>query len=152
MTVSSIPGGFHSITPYLIVDDAAAAIDFYKTALDAIETMRLPGPDNSVMHAEIKIGDSIVMLADECLERNIRSPKSIGDSPVGLMVYVDDVDAKFQQALSAGGKETKPLEDQFYGDQSGTFKDPFGHQWTMATHIEDVSNDEIQRRLKEMMS
>lgn len=152
MTVNVKPDGYHSITPYLITDDASAAIEFYKAAFGATELMRLPGPGGKVMHAEIKVGDSPVMLADEFPEMGIRSAKSFGGSPVSLMIYTEDVDAMFAQALAAGATEKKPLADQFYGDRSGTIEDPFGHSWTIATHTEDISPEEIARRFQEMMS
>ena len=151
MTVNAKPDGYHSITPYLIMDDASAAIEFYKTAFGATELMRLPGPGGKVMHAEIKVGDSPIMLADEFPEMGIRSAKSFGGSPVTLMIYTEDVDAMFAQAIAAGATEKKPLADQFYGDRSGTIEDPFGHSWTIATHTEDVSPEEIDRRFQEMM-
>ncbi len=152
MSVQPIPDGYHSITPYLIIDGAADAIEFYKKAFDAEETLRIPGPEGKVMHAEIKIGNSIVMLADEFPDMDILGPKTRGGSSVGLMIYLEDVDARFQQALDAGGSVKKPLQDQFYGDRSGTLDDPFGHQWTLATHVEDVSDEEIGRRMQEFMS
>lgn len=152
MAVKPIPEGYHSVTPYLILNDAAAAIDFYKRAFGATEVMRMPGPDGKIGHAEIQIGDSHIMLADEYPDMGARSPKSLGGSPVSIMVYVEDVDSIAKQALAAGAKETRPLKDQFYGDRSGTIVDPFGHIWTIATHVEDVAPDELQRRMKAMMS
>jgi PhnB protein len=151
MPVQSIPPGFHSVTPYLYIRNAAEALDFYKRALNATELFRLPAPDGKIMHAEIKIGDSIIMLADEFPEMNACSPQHYGGSAVGLMVYCENVDALFAQALSAGGKEFRPIQNQFYGDRSGTFLDPFGHQWTLSTHVEDVSPEEIDRRFSAMM-
>jgi len=147
MAVKAIPDGYHSVTPYLIVKGAARAIDFYRKAFGATEAMRFPGPNNTVMHAEIQIGDSRVMLADESEGSPYRSPQSFGGTPVSLMIYVDDVDRTFNQALSAGAKETRAVEDQFYGDRSGNLIDPFGHVWTIATHKEDLSLDEIQQRM-----
>lgn len=147
MAVKPIPEGYHSVTPYLIVKGAAKAIDFYKNAFGAIEVMRFPGPNNTVMHAEIKIGDSVVMLADEPQGGDHRNPLAMGGTPVSLMVYVEDVDKVFKQAVSLGARETRALEDQFYGDRSGTLADPFGHVWTVATHKEDVSSEEMQRRM-----
>jgi len=152
MTVKAQPDGYHSITPYLITHDAAAAIEFYKKAFSATELMRLPGPGGKLMHAELKVGDSPIMLADEFPEMGIHSAKSIGGSPVTLMIYTADVDAMFAQAIAAGAIEKKPLADQFYGDRSGTIEDPFGHSWTIATHKEDVSPEEIDRRFQGMMS
>jgi PhnB protein len=146
-----IPHGYHSITPYLIVKDASQAIDFFQRAFGASEIMRLSGPNGQIMHAEIKIGDSSVMLADEVPQIGARSPQSIGGSPVYLLLYVDDVDAVTERALAAGAKVQRPVQDQFYGDRSGTVADPFGHFWTLATHFEDVSPDEMQRRMASMM-
>ncbi|HUG68186.1 MAG TPA: VOC family protein [Pirellulaceae bacterium] len=151
MAVKAQPDGYHSITPYLITHDAVAAIGFYKEAFGATELMRCPGPGGKVMHAEIKIGDSPIMLADEFPEMGIRSAKSYGGSPVSILIYTEDVDAMFAQAIAAGAIEKKPLADQFYGDRSGTIEDPFGHSWTIATHMEDISPEEIDRRFQEMM-
>ena len=151
MGVKFKPDGYHTITPYLIVHGGAAAIDYYKAAFGAEEIMRMPGPGGTIGHAEIRIGDSVVMLADEPPGGDFRSPQSLGGSPVGLAVYVEDVDARFNQAIAAGGKVIKPLANQFYGDRSGTLADPFGHQWTLATHVEDVSPEEMKRRMAEMM-
>ena len=144
--VKPIPDGYHSVTPYIIVDDAKAAIDFYGQAFGATEVLRLPMGDK-IGHAEIKIGDSHVMLADEFPERDIRGPKARGGTASSLMIYVDDVDTIYPQAIAAGGTEMKPLQDQFYGDRSGTLTDPFGHVWTVATHKEDVSPEEIEKRV-----
>lgn len=152
MSVKSQPDGYHSITPYVIANDAAAAIEFYKTAFAATELMRLPGPEGKVMHAEIKIGDSPVMIADEFPEMGIRSAKSFGGSPVSILIYTEDADAMFAKAIAAGATERKPLADQFYGDRSGTVEDPFGHTWTIATHTEDLTPEEIDKRFQEMMS
>ena len=151
MAVKPIPEGYHSVTPYLIVQGAANALDFYKTVFKANELFRMPGPGGKLMHAEFKIGNSIVMMADEWPDRNIRGPKSLGGSPVGIMVYVEDVDACFQRAIAAGAAVHQPVKDQFYGDRSGSVIDPFGHQWTIATHIEDVSPEEMEKRAKAAM-
>jgi PhnB protein len=151
MPVKPIPEGYHTVTPYLIVKGAAEALEFYKKAFGAKELMRFPGPGGKVGHAEIKIGDSAIMLADEHPEMGARSPQSFGGTPVSMLVYVKDVDASANQAIAAGAKVVKPVTDQFYGDRSGTFTDPFGHMWTIATHKEDVSIEEMQRRLQEMM-
>lgn len=148
MAVKPVPEGYHSVTPYLIVKGAARAIEFYKKAFGATELMRFPGPNDSVMHAEIKIGDSPVMLADEKDDAGYRSPQSVGGSPVSLMVYVQDVDKVFNQAVSSGANATRPVADQFYGDRLGTLVDPFGHVWSIATHKEDVSEQEMQRRMQ----
>jgi PhnB protein len=150
MAVKPIPDGYHTVTPYLIVKGAAAAIDFYKRAFGAVELMRMESPDGRVGHAEIKIGDSPVMLADEHPEIGAMSPQTLGGSAVHLAVYITDVDARFKQAIAAGGKEARPVRDQFYGDRSGTLVDPFGHQWTLATHMEDVSHEEMCRRMAAM--
>ena len=149
MAVNPIADGYHSVTAYLIVRDAARAIDFYKQAFGATELFRMDAPDNKIGHAEIKIGDSPVMLADENPAWGAKSPEALGGSPVHLMIYVEDVDAVFKRALAAGGTETHPLKDQFYGDRSGTLTDPFGHSWTVATHVEDVSAEDMQRRSAE---
>jgi PhnB protein len=149
MAVKPVPDGYHSVTPYLIVKGAAKALDYYKQALGATELFRVDGPGGTVGHAEIKIGDSIVMLADEFPQMGFRGPEALGGSPVGLMIYVPDVDTQFAQALAAGGTVVKPLQNQFYGDRSGTIKDPFGHLWTISTHVEDVSPEEVARRAAE---
>jgi PhnB protein len=146
--VKPIPEGYHSITPYLIVKGGANAIEFYKKAFGATELFRMADPQGKVGHAEIKIGDSPIMLADEHPEMGYAGPLTIGGTPVSLLIYVDDVDVVFPQALSAGGEQLKPLQDQFYGDRSGTLKDPFGHVWTVATHKEDVSPEEMHERAK----
>jgi PhnB protein len=151
MAVKPVPEGYHTVTPYLIVQGAAQALDYYKKAFGATEVLRLADPSGKVMHAEIKIGDSIVMLADEFPEMGAKSPSTIGGSPVGICLYVPGVDALFQQAVAAGGKEERPVKDQFYGDRSGTLRDPFGHQWTIATHQEDLTPEEIGKRAAEAM-
>ena len=151
MPVKAIPTPYHSVTPYLIVKGGAEAIEFYKKALGARERMRIPAPEGKVGHAELEIGDSIVMLADEFPEMQALSPKTLGGTPVSFCIYVDNVDARFQQAIAAGGKETRPVKDQFYGDRSGTLEDPFGHTWTIATHVEDVSPEEMARRAEKQM-
>jgi PhnB protein len=145
--VKAIPDGYHSATPYLIVDGAARAIDFYKRAFEAKELMRIPAPGDRVGHAEIMIGDSVIMLADEHPEIQARGPRHYGGSPVSILLYVADVDALFKQAVAAGGTEVRPVADQFYGDRSGTLKDPFGHSWHLSTHKEDVSPEELNRRM-----
>lgn len=149
MAVKTTPEGYHSVTPYLICKDAGKALEFYKKAFGAEELSRHEMPDGKVGHAEIKIGDSPVMLADEFPEMNALSPQTIGGSPVSLMVYVDDVDAVFKRALGAGARETRPVADQFYGDRLGMLTDPFGHVWSVATHIEDVPPEEMKRRADE---
>ena len=149
MPVKPIPDGYQAVTPYLIVSGAARALDFYKQVFGATELMRLAGP-NGVAHAEMRIGDSVVMLADESPDMGYKGPVALGGSPVSLMLYVADVDATFQRAVAAGAVQQRPVKDQFYGDRSGTLEDPFGHVWTVATHIEDVAPDEIDRRLAAM--
>lgn len=149
MTVKPVPEGYNSVTPYLIVKGAARAIDFYKLAFGATEIMRMPGPDGLVAHAELKIGNSVIMLADEPVSGEYKSAQTLGGSPVSLMIYIEDVDKVFARAISGGAKEIRAVQDQFYGDRSGNLVDPFGHPWTVATHVEDVSPEEISRRLAE---
>ena len=149
--VQAIPAAYAGVTPYLIVRDAVRMLDFYKKAFGATEVMRLPGPDGRIGHAEIKIGEGMVMLADESPEMGHKSPLTVGGAPVGLMFYVADVNTQFERAIAAGATVKAPLKDQFYGDRSGTLVDPSGHVWTIATHIEDVSPDEMDRRIKAMM-
>jgi PhnB protein len=152
MSVKPIPEGYHTITPYLTVSGASEAIDFYKKAFGAKEIYRMDGPDGKVGHAELQIGDSRLMLADESPMMGTRSPKSIGGSPAGIVLYVENVDKLFDQAVAAGAKVTRPLKDQAYGDRMGGLEDPFGHQWHLGTHIEDVAPDELERRMKAMMA
>jgi PhnB protein len=151
MAVKPIPDNYNKVTPYLIVKGGAQAIEFYKKAFGARERARIPGPNGSIGHAELEIGDCVIMLADEFPEMGARSPKSLGGTPVSFCIYVQNVDADFKKALAAGGKETRPVKDQFYGDRSGTLEDPFGHTWTIATHIEDMSVEEMARRGQKMM-
>ena len=151
MASKPIPDGYHSVTPYLVVKGASRALDFYKQAFGATELLRMDGPDGSVGHAEIKIGDSPVMLADEHPTMGFRSPQTLGGAGVSLMVYVENVDEVFPRAIAAGGKELRAVQDQFYGDRSGTLEDPFGHVWTVSTHKEDVPEDEMLRRSKELL-
>jgi PhnB protein len=151
MAVKPIPDGYHTATPYLIVNGAAKAIEFYKQAFGAKELMRLSGPGGKVGHAEIQIGDSPIMLADEFPEMGARGPQSLGGSPMFILLYVEDVDARFSKAIAAGGKEVRPVKDQFYGDRAGTLEDPFGHKWTIATHKEDLTPEEINRRHEAFM-
>jgi len=146
--VQTPPPGYHSLTPYMTVRNALAAIDFYKKAFSAELVLKLDMPDGSVAHAEIRIGDSVVMLAEESEAWGNKSPVLLGGSPMSLLLYVADVDAAFKRALDAGATEVRPVADQFYGDRSGMLKDPFGHQWSLATHIEDVSEKEAQRRME----
>lgn len=144
------PEGYHAITPYLIVVGAAKAIDFYKKVFGASEIMRMPRPDGNIAHAELRIGDSVIMLADEMPQMGALSPLTVGGTPVGIMLYVADVDRVFNNAVSAGSKVERELADQFYGDRSGTFNDPFGHKWTVSTHIEDVSPKEMKARMAKL--
>ena len=144
--VKPIPEGYHTATPYLIVKDAARAIEFYKKAFGATELMRMPGTGGKIGHAEIKIGDSPIMLADEVPGMGFRSPESLGGSPISILLYVEDVDVVFSEALAAGAKVQRPVADQFYGDRTGGVTDPFGHVWYIATHKEDVSPEEMKKR------
>jgi PhnB protein len=141
-----IPEGYHSVTPYLIMNGAAAAIDFYKKAFGATELFRMDH-GGKIGHAELKIGDSPIMLADEQPSMGYVGPQALGGTPISLMIYVEDVDKIYKQAIASGGVELKPLQDQFYGDRSGTLKDPFGHVWTVATHKEDVTPEEMNKRM-----
>jgi PhnB protein len=151
MAVKPIPDGYHTVTPYLIVKDAARALEFYKKAFGAKELMRLPVPGGRIGHAEIKVGNSPIMLADEHPQMGASSPQTLGGSPVSLCLYVEDADGVFDRAVSAGAKVVRPVKDQFYGDRSGTVADPFGHVWTIATHKEDVSSEELQKRMQAAM-
>lgn len=150
MAVKPIPDGYHTVTPYLVVNGGPSALEFYKKVFGATEVYRFDGPDGKLAHAEIRIGDSIVMLSDEVSEMGFRGPQALGGSPVGIMLYVEDCDQMFNRAVAAGATVKKPLEDQFYGDRSGTLEDPFGHLWTIATHKEDVTPEELQRRMAAM--
>jgi PhnB protein len=151
MAVKPIPDGYHTATPYLIVNDAAKAIEFYKTAFGATELMRMPGPGGRIMHAEIKIGDSPIMLADEYPEMGHRGPQSLGGTTVSLLLYLNDVDAQFRQAVAAGATVQRPIRDEFYGDRTGTVIDPFGHIWSLATHKEDLTPEQMEKRFQEFM-
>jgi len=143
--IKAIPDGYHRIQPYLYIRGAAEAIDFYKKVFGATERMRMPQPDGRISHAEILFGDSVIMLADEHPEKEIHSPKHFGGSPISLMLYVEDCDAVYQQALSAGAKSLREPADQFYGDRMAGVEDPFGFQWWLGTHIKDVSMEELQK-------
>lgn len=147
-----IPEGYHTVTAYMVAKGAAKAIDFYKRALGAQEVYRMDMPDGQVAHAEIQIGDSRIMISDEMEMPDMlaKSPQSLGATTVGFMIYVPDVDKAFQRAVDAGAKVRRPVQDQFYGDRSGTFEDPFGHCWTLATHVEDLSPEEIKERMAAM--
>jgi PhnB protein len=148
--VKPVPEGYHNVTPYLIVNGAARALEFYKRVFGATERMRMAGPDGKVGHAEIGIGDSVVMLADEHPEMGARAPGAFGGAAVSIMLYVDDVDATVKTAVAQGAKVLRPIEDKFYGDRAGTIEDPFGHHWHVGTHKEDVPPDELQRRAAAM--
>ena len=152
MAAKPIPDGYHSATPYLVLENAAKAIEFYKQAFGAVELFRMAAPGGKIGHAEIKIGDSPIMLADEFPEMGYRGPRALGGSPVSIMLYVEDVDACFNQAVKAGAKAIRPVKDEFYGDRAGTIEDPFGHKWTIATHKEDVSPEEIEKRYAAVMA
>ena len=149
MSVKPIPEGYHSVTPYITVDDAAKALDFYKAAFGATEIVRMD-MGGKIGHAEVRIGDSVVMLSDEWPDRGKLGPKSRGGATSSLMVYVDDVDSAFKKAVAAGATETMAVEDQFWGDRMGGVNDPFGHSWMLATHVEDVPEDEMKRRMDAM--
>jgi len=150
--VPYIPAGYHSVTPYLAVRDAVAAVEFYRGAFGAELVMKLTMPDGKYAHAEIKIGDSHIMMSEENPERDHRSPLALGSSPVSFMLYVPDVNAAFARALAAGCTQVRPVEDQFYGDRTGTLKDPYGYQWSLGTHVEDVSEAEGQKRMEAMFA
>ena len=148
--VHYIPDGYHTVTPYLIVKGAASALEVYQKAFGAKELCRMPQPDGRIGHAEIKVGDSHIMLADECPEMDVRSPQSLGGTSVHILLYVEDVDSTAVQATAAGLTVLRPVKDQFYGDRSGCFQDPFGHIWTISTHKEDVSPEEMERRISSL--
>jgi PhnB protein len=148
MAVKPIPEGYHSVTPYLIIKGAADAIEFYKKAFGATELFRFPAPDGKIGHAEIKIGDSPIMLADEFAEMGYKGPQALGGSPVSLMIYLEDVDTVFDRAVEAGASVKEAVQDKFYGDRTGSLTDPFGHVWHVATHKEDVSMEEMEKRAK----
>ena len=149
-SVKPIPDGYPRVSPYLVVDGAAQAIDFYTQVLGAGERMRMGGPDGKIGHAELEFGDSVVMLADEYPDMGYVGPKAIGGTPVTIGVYVEDVDKTFDAAVKAGAKALRPVEDQFYGDRSGQIEDPFGHRWSISTHVEDVPPDEMEKRAAAM--
>ncbi|HWW21626.1 MAG TPA: VOC family protein [Steroidobacteraceae bacterium] len=151
MATNPIPDGYRTVTPYLIIKGAAEAIEFYKRAFGATELLRMADPQGRVGHAEIKIGDSVIMLADEQPAMGYRGPRSLGGSSVSILLYLEDVDAVFERAVRAGARAQRPVADQFYGDRSGTLEDPFGHVWTVATHVEDVPAEEMQRRAEAAM-
>ena len=148
----AIPQGYHTVTPSIVVAGAAEAIDFYKKAFGAEERMRFPGPDGKLMHAEISVGDSVIMLGDEMPEQGGRSPKSYGGTPVSFFVYKDNVDAAWKRAVDAGAREIMPLQDMFWGDRTGCVEDPFGHRWWLAQHVQDLTPEELQRKAEEFFS
>jgi PhnB protein len=150
--VKPIPDGYNTVTPYLVVHDAAKAIDFYKRAFGATEVVKMDGPPGKIAHAEIKIGGSMIMLADEMPGSGARSPKSLGGTSTGIFLYVNDVDSAFSKAVAAGAKVEMPLADQFWGDRYGKLSDPFGHSWSMATHKEDVAPEEMKKRMQATMA
>ncbi|GAA2748837.1 VOC family protein [Kitasatospora cinereorecta] len=151
MSVKPVPDNYPRVTPYLCVDGAAAAIDFYAAVLGTTERVRIPGPDGRIGHAELQLGNAVLMLADEFPDMGFRGPKSIGGTPLTLHVYVEDVDAVFARALAAGATSLRDVRDEFYGDRTGQFEDPFGHRWSIASHVEDVPEDELQRRAEAAM-
>ena len=151
MAVKPVPEGYHTVTPYLTIKGAARALEFYAKAFGARERLRLTAPDGSIGHAEIDIGDSAIMLGEECAEGVGRNPQTLGGMPVAIHLYVEDVDARFAQAVQAGAEVIHPVQDQFYGDRTGTLRDPFGHVWFLATHKEDLSQEEIGRRAEAMI-
>jgi len=150
--VKPIPDDYPRVTPYLFIDGASAAIDFYCSVLGARERMRMPGPDGTVFHAELEVGDSMIMLGEQNPDMDVRGPRAIGGTPMMLHVYVEDADRVFEQAIGAGAKALRPVEDQFYGDRSGRFEDPFGHRWDVATHVEDVPAEEMEKRAAAAMA
>jgi PhnB protein len=152
MSVKPVPEGYHTLTPYMTVRDAASAIEFYKKAFGAVEKGVMKGPDGKIMHAELRIGDSLFMLADEFPEWGSLSPQSTGGAGMGLHVYVDNVDAAFDQAIAAGGIVEMPVSDMFWGDRYAKLVDPFGHKWSIATHMKDMSGEEIEEAQEEFMS
>jgi PhnB protein len=145
-SVKPLPDGYPRVIPYLTVDDANAAIEFYTSVLGATERLRMPGPDGKIGHAELEIGDSVLMLADAFPDMGAPSPRTLGGTPVTVMVYVEDVDNVFARAIQAGATEERKVENQFYGDRAGQFADPFGHKWFVATHVEDVPPEEMAKR------
>jgi PhnB protein len=152
MPAKPVPEGYHTLTPYLAVDDATAAIEFYQRAFGAKERVRMHGPDGMIAHAELEIGDSKVMLADPFPQASTRPPKELGGTSVGVFVYVANVDEVFQQAVDAGATATMEPDDQFWGDRFGSVTDPFGHSWQISTHVEDVPPEEMEKRSKEWMA
>ncbi len=152
MAVKKIPDGHNRVSPYLIVDGAARAVEFYKQAFGAVEIFRHEAPGGKIGHAEVRIGDTVIMLADEFPDHDAHAPRKFGGSPVSLHLYCEDVDAVAVKAIAAGAKVKRPVADQFYGDRLGTLEDPFGHTWHISTHIEDVLPDELDRRARQAMA
>ncbi|MEW4487072.1 VOC family protein [Thalassoglobus sp. JC818] len=152
MSVNHVPDGYHAVQAYLIVQNADEAIEWYKKVFGAVERMRLTGPGGSVGHAELEIGDSIIMLASEFPDMDVYGPEHFNGSPISMAIYFEDVDTVYQRAVDAGATAKRPVQDQFYGDRSGMIVDPFGHSWSLATHIEDVTPEEVQKRFDQMMS
>lgn len=150
--VNPIPQGYHTVTPSIVVRGAEEALDFYRKAFNAEETLRMPGPDGRIMHAEFRIGDSVMMLGDEMPEMGAKSPLSLGGSPVSFFIYVENVDEAWQRAINAGAKQVMPLADMFWGDRAGCVDDPFGHHWWLAQHVADLTLDEIKRGQEEFFS
>lgn len=146
MAVKPIPDGYSSVTPYLIVDDGVKALEFYRIAFGAVERLRIDWGGGKIGHAEFTIGNSVVMLASEFPDQGALSPKTVGGTPVSLMVYTESVDETFARAVAEGATEIRPVANQFYGDRTGVLEDPFGHRWTVSTHVEDVSEEELARR------
>jgi PhnB protein len=149
MSVKPVPDGYHTVTPYLVVNNAASALDFYKRAFGAHEVMRMDGPQGKISHAELKIGDSMLMVSDEMPTSGARSPQSLHGTTAGIFLYVENVDSIFKQSVSAGAKVDMPLADMWWGDRYGRLTDPFGHSWSLATHKEDVAPEEMKKRMKE---
>jgi PhnB protein len=152
MAAKPIPEGYHSVSPALAIDGAAEAIDFYKRAFGAKERSSMPMPDGKIAHAELEIGDSVVMLSDPFPQSTVKPPTQLGGTSVGIFVYVEDVDSLFQQAVDAGATVTMPLDDMFWGDRFGSVSDPYGHSWSFATHVEDVPPEEMEERAKQAMA
>ena len=152
MPVQPVPEGYHTVTPYLAVPDAQEAIDFYGRAFGAKERSRMPGPENTIAHAELEIGDSLVMISDPFPQSSTKPPKELGGTSVNVFLYVEDVDAVVRQAIDAGAAETTPVDTMFWGDRFGTVTDPFGHTWSVATHVEDVPPEEMAERAKTAMA
>jgi PhnB protein len=152
MATKPIPEGYHTVSPYLAVEDAAAAIEFYKRAFGAKERVRMDAPGGKIGHAELEIGDSVVMLSDPFPQSSTKPPKELGGTSTSVMLYVEDVDEVFKQAVDAGAKVTMEVENQFWGDRFGSVTDPFGHAWSIATHVEDVPPEEIEERAKKAMA